>query len=200
MPTSRPLERLGKPRLFIVFGKPSRSSILLHVTITSGYLACVFLRLVCKLKLKTELIQIAHCLEQAGIDYALCGGLAVAAHGYPRMTKDIDLLIESKEVDSSHIALSSINYDLNSGLIPFDIGTERERKVYRISKAQGRDLVTLDLIVVTPILQDVWDSRELVEVDSIAIKIVSKDGLIKMKRLAGRLQDLADIEALERIQ
>jgi hypothetical protein len=59
-----------------VSGKPSRSSILLHVTITVGYLACVFLRLVCKLKLKTELLQIAHCLEQAGIDYALCGGLA----------------------------------------------------------------------------------------------------------------------------
>jgi hypothetical protein len=85
-------------------------------------------------------------------------------------------------------------------LIPFDIGTERERKVYRISKAEGRDLVTLDLIVVTPILRDVWNSRELVEVDSKAIKIVSRAGLIKMKRIAGRLQDLADIEALERIQ
>jgi hypothetical protein len=60
--------------------------------------------------------------------------------------------------------------------------------------------VTLDLIVVTPILRDVWNSRELVEVDSKAIKIVSRAGLIKMKRIAGRLQDLADIEALERIQ
>jgi hypothetical protein len=39
-----------------------------------------------------------------------------------------------------------------------------------------------------------------VEVDSKAIKIVSRAGLIKMKRIAGRLQDLADIEALERIQ
>jgi hypothetical protein len=156
--------------------------------------------LVGKLKLRTELLQITHCLDQAGIDYALCGGLAVAAHGYPRLTKDINLLIQPSEVDSSHIALSKINYDLNSGLIPFDIGTERERKVYRISKAEGRDLVTLDLILVTPILRDVWNSRELVEVDSKAIKIVSRAGLIKMKRIAGRLQDLADIEALERIQ
>ena len=38
------------------------------------------------------------------------------------------------------------------------------------------------------------------EVDSRPIKIVSRDGLIKMKRIAGRLQDLADIEALERIK
>jgi len=139
-------------------------------------------------------------LNEAGIDYALCGGLAVAAHGYPRLTRDIDLLIQPSEVDSSHIALSKIHYDLHSGLIPFDIGTERERRVYRISKAEGRELVTLDLIVVTPILQEIWNTREAVEVDSQAIKIVSRSGLIKMKRIAGRLQDLADIEALERIQ
>jgi len=155
---------------------------------------------VCKLKLRTELLQITQCLDQDGIDYALCGGLAVAAHGYPRLTKDIDLLIQPSEVNSSHVALLKINYDLNSGLIPFDIGTERERRVYRISKAEGRDLVTLDLIVVTPILQEIWNMRESVEIDSKAIKIVSKEGLIKMKRIAGRLQDLADIEALERVQ
>lgn len=152
------------------------------------------------MKLRTELLRITQCLDEAGIDYALCGGLAVAAHGYPRLTRDIDLLIQPSEVDSSHIALSKINDDLNSGLIPFDIGTERERRVYRPSKAEGRDLVTLDLIVVTPVLQDIWNTRESVEVDSQAIKIVSRDGLIKMKRIAGRLQDLADIEALERIQ
>ena len=152
------------------------------------------------MKLRTELLQITRCLNEAGIDYALCGGLAVAAHGYPRLTRDIDLLIQPSEVDSSHIALSKIHYDLHSGLIPFDIGTERERRVYRISKAEGRELVTLDLIVVTPILQEIWNTREAVEVDSQAIKIVSRSGLIKMKRIAGRLQDLADIEALERIQ
>ena len=60
--------------------------------------------LVGKLKLRSELLQIAHCLDEAGIDYALCGRLAVVAHGYPRLTKDIDLLIQPSEVDSSHIA------------------------------------------------------------------------------------------------
>ena len=133
-------------------------------------------------------------------DYGLCGGLAVAAHGYPRLTKDIDLLIEESSVDSSHKALAKIEYDLASGLIPFDTGTSSERRLYRVSKAEGRELVTLDLLVVTPVFQEVWTTRELVEIDSRAIKIVSRDGLIKMKQIAGRLQDLADIEALERIK
>jgi hypothetical protein len=39
-------------------------------------------------KLKDELLKIVVSLDKAGIDYALCGGLAVAVHGHPRMTKD----------------------------------------------------------------------------------------------------------------
>ena len=150
------------------------------------------------MKLRTELLRIAQCLDEREIDYALCGGLAVAVHGYPRMTKDIDLLIQSSSVDSSHEALAGIEYDLTSGLIPFDTGTERERRLYRVSKAEGRELMTLDLLVVTPVFQEVWETRESFEIDSKQIKVVSKEGLIKMKRIAGRLQDLADIEALER--
>jgi hypothetical protein len=151
-------------------------------------------------KLRTELLQIAQCLDDAKVDYALCGGLAVAAYGYPRSTKDIDLLIQPDDVDSCHAALAKIHYDLESGLIPFDSGTDKERRLYRVSKAEGHELVTLDLLVVTPIFQDTWSTRESIEVDSKAIKIVSKRGLIKMKQIAGRFQDLADIEALERIQ
>ena len=45
------------------------------------------------MKLKEELLKIAACFERSEIDYALCGGLAVVVHGYPRLTKDIDMLI-----------------------------------------------------------------------------------------------------------
>lgn len=152
------------------------------------------------MKLRNELLQITRCLDDAGIDYALCGGLAVAAHGYPRLTKDIDLLIQEENVESSHKVLAEIEYDLVSGLIPFDTGTEKVRRLYRVSKAEGRELVTLDLLVVTPVFRKIWMTRETIEIGSRPIKIVSKDGLIKMKRIAGRLQDLADIEALERIE
>ena len=152
------------------------------------------------MKLRNELLQITRCLDDAGIDYALCGGLAVAAHGYPRLTKDLDLLIQEENIESSHKVLAEIEYDLDSGLIPFDIGTDRERRLYPVSKAEGRELLTLDLLVVTPVFQEIWMTRESIEIGSKPIKIVSKDGLIKMKRIAGRLQDLADIEALERIK
>ena len=46
-------------------------------------------------------------------------------------------------------------------------------------------------------LQDVWDDREAYDVEGVPIEVVSRDGLLRMKRIAGRRQDLSDIEHLE---
>lgn len=72
-------------------------------------------------------------------------------------------------------------------------------QLFRVSRAEGASLTTLDLMLVTPILVEVWNDRELVRAFDTTIKVVSKTALIKMKHLAGRLQDLADIESLRSI-
>jgi hypothetical protein len=69
-------------------------------------------------------------------------------------------------------------------------------EVRRISKAQGNDLISLDLIVVPPTLINVWKTRQEVSVEDVPCWVVSRDGLIRMKSAAGRPQDLADIERL----
>ena len=69
--------------------------------------------------------------------------------------------------------------------------------IYRVSKAIGAHLIPLDLIVVSPALQEVWDSRQVFKIGDIDCPVVSRDGLIRMKTIAGRLQDLADIERLQ---
>ncbi len=148
------------------------------------------------LQLRTELINVVTCLEQAQVDYALCGGLAVAVHGYPRATKDIDILIRSHDLDQARAALKAIGFDLEAGIFQFEQGTDRERSLFRTSKSEGAVLTTLDLMLVTPVLEDVWRNRGLVRAFDKDIKVVSKPALIKMKQLANRLQDLADIEAL----
>ena len=109
------------------------------------------------MRLKDELLRITQCLNAANLDYAICGGLAVAVHGYPRATKDIDLLIPAEQLERVREVLASVEYDLESGEIPFDKGSEKERKIFRVSRAVGHELFTLDLIVVTPIFADVWE-------------------------------------------
>ncbi len=150
-------------------------------------------------QLKVELLKIVRCLNDADIDYALCGGLAVAVHGYVRATKDIDILICHESLPSARKVLAPIGYDLEAGIFKFDHGTERETQLFRVSRADGPTMTTLDLMLVTPILEVVWNERETVKAYDTEIKVVSKAALIRMKELAGRYQDLADIESLRKI-
>lgn len=150
-------------------------------------------------RLKDELLRITQCLNAAELDYAICGGLAVAVHGYPRATKDIDLLVSAEQLERVREVLATVEYDFESGEILFDRGSEKERRIFRVSRAVGHELFTLDLIVVTPIFADVWESRQAIEFESQRMHVVSCDGLIKMKQIASRPQDLADIDALSRL-
>ena len=45
-----------------------------------------------------ELVALVDALERQGSGYAICGGIAVALHGYPRFTRDIDLLIRREDL------------------------------------------------------------------------------------------------------
>jgi hypothetical protein len=45
------------------------------------------------LTLESELREVVRRFNKAKVEYALCGGMALAVHGYPRFTKDIDFLI-----------------------------------------------------------------------------------------------------------
>jgi hypothetical protein len=152
------------------------------------------------MKLKDELLTIVSCFDKAGLEYALCGGLAVAIHGHPRLTKDIDILIRGESLEGAKTALIAIEYDLESGLFRFNPNTEKESQMYRVSKAVGTELLTLDLLLVAPVFEQVWEDRESISVGEHRMMVVSKSGLITMKEVAGRPQDIADIDALQRLE
>lgn len=148
------------------------------------------------LDVRQELSWVASAFQSAGIEYAICGGLAVAIHGYPRATRDIDLLIQEEDLERVKPVLARVGFTLAAGIIPFDVGKKTERQVFRISKAEADDLLTLDLILVAPFLEEVWSSRERYQIGDQEFQVVSLEGLAKMKRAAGRPQDLADLNQL----
>jgi len=53
------------------------------------------------LTLESELRELVQRFNEAKVEYALCGGMAVALHGYPRFTKDIDFLIPLESLDQA---------------------------------------------------------------------------------------------------
>jgi hypothetical protein len=151
------------------------------------------------LDLITELEAVLRSFEHEGVEYALCGGLAVAIYGHPRATMDIDLLIRPEDIDAALAAARRVGFDIPARKMTWSIATPNAREMQRISKLDPTTnaLVSLDLILAGPPLANVWSTRQRAAWRSLTLSIVSRDGLATMKRLAGRPQDLADIAALE---
>ncbi|MBI4863021.1 MAG: hypothetical protein HY815_22570 [Candidatus Riflebacteria bacterium] len=149
------------------------------------------------MKLYDELRAVVDALTRANVPFAICGGLAVALHGYVRATKDIDLVVLEADVDQARSSVKAVGFSLAALPMTFDKGTPRERVVHRISKIEGDDHLVLDLIVVSPDrLGDVWADRQAIEWQGVRLDVVSRRGLYRMKRDAGRDQDLLDLKNL----
>ncbi len=142
-----------------------------------------------------ELSQLIFALNENEIEYAVCGGLALAIHGFARATLDIDILIEAESLEKAYLIGAENGFDIRGLDISFK---ERAVEIRRVSKVdENGEVLSLDLLVVTPQVQDVWETREKLDFLGNQLSVVSREGLIRMKMLAGRPQDLVDIERLE---
>jgi len=141
--------------------------------------------------LELELRELVRLFNQEKIDYALCGGMAVAIYGYPRFTKDIDFLIPMEFLDRACVVAAMAGFLDESGRIPF-----ADCDVYRIIKTEGADFRILDLLVPKRLDTIAWQQRQWFDWNGLPICTVSLEGLVEMKRAAGRDIDLIDIKQL----
>ena len=119
----------------------------------------------------------------------------MAIHGFARATLDIDVLIKPELLEEAYKIGAEKGFDIRGLDISFK---ERAVEIRRVSKIDDNgEVLSLDLLLVTPQVQDVWETREEIDFLGSKLSVVSREGLIKMKTLAGRPQDLADIERLE---
>lgn len=148
------------------------------------------------MELYSELVELLDALQQERIEHALCGGIALALHGYVRFTKDIDLLIRPDDLPKVLSVARLRGFDFESTTMSFAAGTPNEIKLHRVTKITGSEFLTLDLVLAGGILEDVWQGREQYSWQDRLIQAVSADGLAKMKRLANRDQDRLDLKKL----
>jgi hypothetical protein len=137
-----------------------------------------------------EFIQL---LNDNQVNYLVIGGYAVAIHGHPRYTKDIDIWIEISEENSQKIITALTEFGFGSlGLTAQDF--QEPHQIIQLGYPPNRiDLITspdgIDF-------QTCYDSKIEVILDDIAVKFIDLDNLKKNKLASGRLQDLADLENL----
>jgi predicted nucleotidyltransferase len=141
-----------------------------------------------------ELRSVLAALDQAGVDYALVGGLAVAVWGAPRATQDIDLLIRSESLSQAVAAVRACGFSLEALPFEFKDGTTLQR-VSKVDKDGA--LMTVDFIVVDRNLETTWASRTRLPFADRDVVVVSREALMAMKALAARPQDIADIQNLK---
>jgi hypothetical protein len=150
-----------------------------------------------ELNITDELAALIPALLDGGVDFAVCGGVAVTILAQPRMTKDIDLLAPTSELDRMRPLVLAQGFSFEAAPMTFDRGTSRERTIRRFTKIVGPRSLTLDVVLVEPSFLDVWRTRIAVEWLGRRMPVVSREGLATMKRMANRAQDRLDLELLE---
>ncbi len=146
------------------------------------------------LDLFEEFIALTRALDAVGVLYAACGGIALAVHGLPRFTAAIELLVPRDAIDRANDIAAGQRFVAE---LPARFGAELE--THRSLKVAGKDLLMLDLLVVTEALEAVWNAREQLALTTGSVWTVSRQGLVQMKLDAGRPQDLLDIAKLSEV-
>jgi len=133
-------------------------------------------------------------LNEENVDYLVVGAYALAAHGLPRATGDIDLWVRSDADNASRVwrALARFGAPLS------DLTEEDLRSpglVFQIGVAPARiDILTsIDSVEFT----EAWRDRLEVGIEGLLVKIIGRAHLITNKKAVGRPQDLADVARLE---
>jgi predicted nucleotidyltransferase len=158
----------------------------------------------------TQFDPIFAALQATGVRYVVVGGVAVNLHGYQRFTKDIDLVIElvPQQTLKALEALQAIGFKPNVPVKLADFadpaireGWIRDKGMVVFQMYSDRSRMTVDIFVRYPVdFEELWSQAKKIDLPGVAPRIASIDHLIRMKREAGRAQDLLDIEKLEKLK
>jgi predicted nucleotidyltransferase len=161
---------------------------------------------------RSSVESIVRALNDAGVRYLVVGGLAVVAHGHVRFTADVDLLLDLDEPNLEHAlaALENLGYRPRAPvpLRDFAVAAERESWIHEKGLtvfslfSDSHPATEIDLFVDDPLgFDDAYTRAAMMDVGpGITATFVGLDDLIRLKRAAGRPQDMLDLEKLAAIQ
>ncbi len=145
-----------------------------------------------------ELQGITARLAQEGVDYALCGGLAMAVYAMPRATLDIDFMVQTGSLADAARAVEPLGFTISSDPMDFQNGAIKIRRYCKIDP-QTAEVLVLDFLLVTEQTAPAWESRRDVEWEGGKLRVVSPEGLICLKQLRRSGTDQDDIDYLRSI-
>jgi predicted nucleotidyltransferase len=149
--------------------------------------------------------EILEALARGGVEFVVVGGIAVQAHGYIRGTGDVDVVPRPSLLNLSRLAevLADLEAEVLRANAPVNVSDpqllKRAPLVPLLTRSGRLDLINIEHLAGAPSSFDELRGRALVvNLDGIEIPVAGLDDLVRMKRAAGRPQDLADIASLTR--
>ncbi|MGH9491897.1 MAG: DUF6036 family nucleotidyltransferase [Terriglobales bacterium] len=131
-------------------------------------------------------------LQRNEVRYLVLGGIAVALHGVPRATFDVNLLIEAS-IENARRLLAALG-DAGFGTAAL----VKPEEVVATEITRFKDRIPIDVITRAPglLFSEAWEHRQVMHFEGQDFYVVSREDLIRSKGAAGRPRDLEDLRAL----
>ncbi len=144
--------------------------------------------------LNNDYKEMLQCLSEENVKFLLVGAYALAVHGFPRATKDIDFFVWGTPENAANLVRALARFGAPmEGVSESDFAAEGV--IFQIGNSPRRiDIITtIDGIK----FDDAYAHRQMFSTEGVQIPVISLEDLIANKRASGRKQDLADVEKLE---
>ncbi|MEO6695603.1 MAG: nucleotidyltransferase [Ignavibacteria bacterium] len=146
-------------------------------------------------KLHPDYKEFIQLLNENKVDYLIVGAFAMAFHGHPRNTGDIDVWINNKEQNAIKIYKTIIDFGF-----PSDELTVKDFTSKDLIFQMGYPPVRIDVLTSIEALnfEECFLKKEIKNFDDLAISFLSLEDLKINKKAVGRKKDLADLEVLSK--
>jgi hypothetical protein len=140
-----------------------------------------------------DFAEMLSALSEAGADYLIVGAHALAAHGFPRATGDLDIWVRPAP-DNAACVLAALHA---FGAPLFDLSAAdltRLGTVFQLGVVPNRIDILTEISGVT--FEDAWPRRVVLTIEGQPLPFLGREDLERNKRAAGRPKDVADLAAL----
>jgi hypothetical protein len=128
------------------------------------------------------------------VRFLLIGGHAVAGHSEPRLTEDLDVLVEPATDNARCLRQALIDFGFGS-VAPTVDELAQPDKVFMLGRKPWRIDILTTIAGVT--FEEAWAGRVPADFEGGSLWVIGREALIKNKRAAGRTKDLLDVALLE---
>ncbi len=132
-------------------------------------------------------------LNAQRVEYLLIGGYAVAYHGYPRATADMDIWIALHPRNADKVVAVLKEFGFHTPQLTPDLFV-KEAQIIRMGVPPVRIEIATSISGVN--FDECWTTRVVAELDDVEVNIISLNDLKRNKKAAGRHKDLDDLENL----